>query len=429
MGDELLKAVAHRLSSTLGASDQLARLSGDEFTILQTSFRHAGDAAALAERCIEKLAAPFEIAGNEITVGVSVGIVCCAHYVEHDTVLQQADLALYKAKREGRNCYRIYERGMNDPLRLRNELEDELRRSLSADELEVHYQPIIDARTGQTTAMEALLRWTHPKRGPISPAEFIPIAEERGLMPELGAWVLERACRDATRWPAHIRLNLNVSPAQLLYEDFTRVLMRSLSVSGLPAGRLELEITETALLESSGTPHRDTKEAANAYAPHFAADFNGRFGKTPRSPFDAHRPLRADESLDLILTSRVPRRVTKTLTVQYDRVIYMLEDTSENRALIHQYLDVFEYPDGRIEIRVNGTGLAYRQYDRLSEIDQGAVIDNKRLRHALQVAQVLQAQRDDRCASGMPSRTNQGLAPRPKERKVWRVKSSPSMAG
>jgi len=162
----------------------------------------------------------------------------------------------------------------------------------------------------------------------------------------------------------------------------------------------------------------NTKEAANAYAPHFAADFNGRFGKTPRSTFDAHRPLRADESLELILTSRVPRRVTQALTVQYDRVIYMLGDTPENRALIHQYLDVFEYPDGRIEIRVNGTALAYRQYDRLSEIDQGAVVDNKRLGHALQVAQVLQAQRDDRCASGMPSRTNQGLAPRPKERKV-----------
>ncbi|WP_370886584.1 ISNCY family transposase [Caballeronia sp. RCC_10] len=162
----------------------------------------------------------------------------------------------------------------------------------------------------------------------------------------------------------------------------------------------------------------NTKEAANAYAPHFAADFNGRCGKTPRSTFDAHRPLRVDESLELILTSRVPRRVTQALTVQYDRVIYMLDDTPENRALIHQYLDVFEYPDGRIEIRVNGTALAYRQYDRLSEIDQGAVVDNKRLGHALQVAQVLQAQRDDRCASGMPSRTNQGLAPRPKERKV-----------
>jgi transposase len=161
-----------------------------------------------------------------------------------------------------------------------------------------------------------------------------------------------------------------------------------------------------------------TKEAANAYAPHFMADFNGRFGKVPRSTFDAHRPLRADDDLDLILTVRVPRRVSKVLTVQYDRVIYLLEDTVANRSLIHNYLDVFEYPDGRIEIRVNGAALPCVPYDRLSEIDQAAVVDNKRLGHTLQMAQVIQAQRDDRRASGSPSRTNQGEAARPKERKV-----------
>jgi hypothetical protein len=162
----------------------------------------------------------------------------------------------------------------------------------------------------------------------------------------------------------------------------------------------------------------NTQEDANAYAPHFIADFNGRFGKVPRSAFNTHRALRSDENIELILSSRVARRVTKVLTVQYDRVIYMLDDTAQNRALIHQYLDVFEYPDGRIEIRVNGAALAYRQYDRLSEIDQGAVVDNKRLGHLLQVAQLVQAERDNRCASGMPSRTNQGMAPRPKERKA-----------
>jgi EAL domain-containing protein (putative c-di-GMP-specific phosphodiesterase class I) len=145
---------------------------------------------------------------------------------------------------------------MNDPLRLRNELEDDLRRALHAGELELHYQPIIDAHTGETTACEALLRWQHPKRGAISPAEFIPIAEERGMMPELGAWVLEQASRDAMSWPSNIRLSVNVSPAQLIYEDFIRVLTRALSRSGLPAHRLEVEITETALLESSGTSQR-----------------------------------------------------------------------------------------------------------------------------------------------------------------------------
>jgi hypothetical protein len=161
-----------------------------------------------------------------------------------------------------------------------------------------------------------------------------------------------------------------------------------------------------------------TKEAAKAYAPHFIADFNGRFGKMPRSTFDAHRPLRAGDDLDLILTVRVPRRVSKVLTVQYDRVIYLLEDTMANRSLIHRYLDVFEYPDGRIEIRVNGAALPCVPYDRLSEIDHAAVVDNKRLGHTLQMAQVIQAQRDDRRASGTPSRTNQGDAPRPEERKV-----------
>ncbi|WP_235007997.1 putative bifunctional diguanylate cyclase/phosphodiesterase [Caballeronia humi] len=257
IGDELLKAVARRLSSTLRESDHLARLSGDEFTILQTSYRTASDAKALAERCIQALTAPFEIAGNEITVGVSIGIVSCTPSgVEADTVLQQADLALYKAKRDGRNCYHLYERGMNDPLRLRNELEDDLRKALRAGELKLFYQPIVNARTGQTTAFEALLRWTHDRRGEISPAEFIPIAEERSLMPELGEWVLMQACRDAAGWPEHIRLSVNVSPAQLLYEDFTQVLMRSLKASGLCAHRLELEITETALLDHTGPPHR-----------------------------------------------------------------------------------------------------------------------------------------------------------------------------
>jgi len=161
-----------------------------------------------------------------------------------------------------------------------------------------------------------------------------------------------------------------------------------------------------------------TIEAANAYAPAFMAAYNARFAKPPRSTFDAHRPLRDDDDLDLILTCRVPRRVSKVLTVQYDRVIYLLEDTVANRSLIHSYLDVFEYPDGRIEIRVNGAALPCVPYDRLSEIDQAAVVDNKRLGHTLQLAQVIQAQRDDRRASGTPSRTNQGEAPRPKERKV-----------
>ncbi|ALP66473.1 ISNCY family transposase [Paraburkholderia caribensis] len=155
---------------------------------------------------------------------------------------------------------------------------------------------------------------------------------------------------------------------------------------------------------------------ANAYAPCFIAAYNARFAKPPRSTFDAHRPLRDDEDLDRLMTWRETRRVTKSLTVQYDRVMYLLEDTPANRALVHRYIDVWEYPDGRIEIRADGQVLACRRYDKLAEVDQGAVIEHKRLAHALQVAQALQAQRDDRRISGSPSRTNRGVAPRAKDR-------------
>ncbi|RQM47320.1 EAL domain-containing protein [Paraburkholderia bannensis] len=261
VGDELLKAVAQRLAGAVRSSGQLARLSGDEFAILQVPFRSVNDAAELAQRCIDNLSAPFEITNNEISIGASVGIVVHARAgIDAGTVLQRADLALYAAKRAGRNCFRLYESGMNNPIRLRNELEDDLRNALRANQLELHYQPIVEAHSGITTACEALLRWRHPKRGPMSPAEFIPVAEERGLMPELGAWVLEKACRDAALWPAHIRLSVNVSPAQLIHADFTLILANALTNAALPAHRLEVEITESVLLESSGTSSRILNE-------------------------------------------------------------------------------------------------------------------------------------------------------------------------
>jgi Winged helix-turn helix len=159
-----------------------------------------------------------------------------------------------------------------------------------------------------------------------------------------------------------------------------------------------------------------TVEAANAYAPSFMAAYNARFAKPPRSSFDAHRPLRDDEDLDAILTWRVMRKVSRSLTVLNDRVIYLLEDTVANRKLIGRYIDVWEYPDGRMEIRANGVALRYVPYDKLSEIDQGVVIEHKRLGHALRVAQALQAQRDNRRVSGSPSRTNRGAEVRGKDR-------------
>ncbi|KVN63755.1 ISNCY family transposase [Burkholderia stagnalis] len=153
---------------------------------------------------------------------------------------------------------------------------------------------------------------------------------------------------------------------------------------------------------------------ANAFAPSFIAAYNARFAKPPRSDFNAHRPLRADEDLDQLLTWRETRRVSKSLTVLYDRVLYLLDDTPANRKLIHRYIDVWEYPDGRIEVRADGRVLVCRQYDKLAEVDQGAVVEHKRLSHALQVAEAIQAQRDNRRASGSPSRTNRGMPVRAK---------------
>lgn len=155
---------------------------------------------------------------------------------------------------------------------------------------------------------------------------------------------------------------------------------------------------------------------ANAYAPSFIATYNARFAKPPKSDFNAHRPLRDDEDLDQLLTWRETRRVSKSLTVLYDRVLYLLADTPTNRKLIHRYIDVWEYPDGRIEIRADGAALSCRQYDKLAEVDQGAIVDHKRLSHALQVAEAIQAQRDNRRASGSPSRTNQGNQARRQQR-------------
>ena len=162
----------------------------------------------------------------------------------------------------------------------------------------------------------------------------------------------------------------------------------------------------------------NTTEATNAFVPHFIANFNARFTTPPKRDFNAHRPLRDDEHLDTILTWREPRRVTKSLTVQYGRVIYRLDVDDATGKLVDQYVDVYEYPDGRIEIRANGIARPCTPYDKLSEIDQGGVVDHKRLSHVLQAAQLMQADRDNRQASGSPSRTNQEAAPRAKERKA-----------
>ena len=252
VGDRVLRDVAKRLSDIVSEDNELARLGGDEFAIVMRSCDRAEDAQALANACIQQLSQPFNLAGDEIFIGVSIGIAwsatggCAA-----DTILREADVALYRAKWEGRGGYRVFYPGMIDPLKARRDMEDDLRRALRTGGLELHYQPIVDAATGETTACEALARWTCDHRGNVLPAEFIRLAEERGLMHELGAWVLHRACEDAVTWPVHIRLSVNVSPVQLRHHKIVDDLSNALKQSGLPPSRLELEMTETALLADS----------------------------------------------------------------------------------------------------------------------------------------------------------------------------------
>ncbi|MBN3853361.1 EAL domain-containing protein [Paraburkholderia sp. Ac-20340] len=253
-GDELLRAVAQRLAASVREGDQLARLGGDEFTIILNTPRGVDDARALAMRCIEMLSKPFALSRGEASIGVSIGIVELPRGVDvADKALERADLALYAAKAAGRNCFRVFEGDMHDAASQRNELEFELRRAMSAEDLQIHYQLIVDGITGMPTACEALLRWPHPRHGNIPPSKFIPLAEERGLMPELGAWVLRQACLDAAQLPMPLRLHVNVSAAQVTRIDFVDTVAQVIRESGLPASQLEIEITETALLESSET--------------------------------------------------------------------------------------------------------------------------------------------------------------------------------
>jgi diguanylate cyclase (GGDEF)-like protein len=253
IGDKVLKMVAERLRPLVKPSDTIGRLGGDEFAILQTNEpaqHHA--ASALAQRIIDTLAAPYHIDGHEIVIGASIGIVQApADGDDPSKLLKHADLALYRAKSSGRRAYRFFEAKMDSELRLRRELEIDLRQALLRDEFELHYQPVIDAATRIPDGAEALVRWRHPARGMIPPDRFIALAEETGLIVPLGEWILLSACMQAAVWPEHIRLAVNLSPVQFRNFDLVKVVRSALEASGLPPARLELEITESVLLQKS----------------------------------------------------------------------------------------------------------------------------------------------------------------------------------
>jgi len=251
-GDELLKCVADRLRGCVRETDVVARLSGDEFAIIQATFERASDPATLATRISAALKAPLHLHGHKIVVGVSIGISLAPDdAIGPEHLLKNADLALYEAKGCGRSTYRFYEAELDARIRTRQKLETDLRNALRNGEFELHYQPIVNLETNQVSGCEALLRWRHPELGMIAPANFIPVAEETGLIASIGEWVLRQACTDAAAWPEDINVAVNLSPAQLVDGKLLQAAVGALAASRLAARRLELEITETVLMQNT----------------------------------------------------------------------------------------------------------------------------------------------------------------------------------
>jgi diguanylate cyclase (GGDEF)-like protein len=250
VGDALLCAAAERLRGHVREEDTVARLGGDEFAILQAGVAQPEGAGALARRLVEALGQPFEVDGHQLVVGASVGIALApGDGADPDDLLKKADMALYRAKADGRGTFRSFEPGMDAKLHARRLLELDLRKALASGGFELHYQPLVDLRTGAIAAFEALLRWPHPSRGMVPPAEFVPLAEEVGLIVPLGEWVLHRACEDAAGWPGEVRVAVNLSAVQFRGDALVPSVVAALAASGLPAERLELEITEGVLLQ------------------------------------------------------------------------------------------------------------------------------------------------------------------------------------
>jgi diguanylate cyclase (GGDEF)-like protein/PAS domain S-box-containing protein len=249
-GDHLLQRVAERIRSVLREHDTAARLGGDEFAVVQTDVDDPADVSALARRLIADISEPFDVMGHQVVVGASIGIaIAPVDGEDADALLKNAELASYRAKAEGKGAFCFFETGMDARAQARRRLEMDLRAAMAADELEVHYQPLVNLASDTVSGFEALVRWRHPERGFVPPSEFIPVAEETGLIVPLGTYVLSKACRDAAHWPGDTKLAVNLSPLQFRTGSLFATVKRALEESGLPASRLELEITETVLLE------------------------------------------------------------------------------------------------------------------------------------------------------------------------------------
>jgi diguanylate cyclase (GGDEF)-like protein/PAS domain S-box-containing protein len=256
-GDKLLAEIARRLRTLIGPLDLVARWGGDEFVILHQDSEGHAETSALARRIIDEVSRPVVIDGSEVIVGASIGSASAPRDgVTPDALLSNADIALYAAKSSGRRGWRAFERAMDTKIQVRRLIELELRTAVANDAIDVHFQPILDVGTRRIVAFEALARWRHPVRGPVSPVEFIPIVEEIGLMDEMGAGVLRRACAACASWPEDVSVSVNLSPSQFRTGNIEKTIADALHAANLSAQRLEIEITESTLLDDRGDARR-----------------------------------------------------------------------------------------------------------------------------------------------------------------------------
>jgi diguanylate cyclase (GGDEF)-like protein len=253
-GDKLLKIVADRLRGIVRESDTIARMGGDEFVIVQAPITDPAAATSLAQRAIALMSEPFELDGHQAVIGASVGIaVGPGDGLRPDRLLRNADLALYRAKGDGRGTFRFFEPAMDLQMQTRRIMEQDLRKALHAGEFELYYQPVVNLASREISGFEALIRWNHPEKGLISPASFIPLAEEIGFIVPIGEWVIRQACATAARWPGNLNVAVNISAVQFRSPGLMQVIVGALAASGLEPTRLEIEITETVLLQQRET--------------------------------------------------------------------------------------------------------------------------------------------------------------------------------
>ena len=337
-GDALLREVAVRLKSFLRETDVLARIGGDEFAIIQTAEANSREAAsALADRIIEMFTQPFNVEGNEVNIGTSVGIALAPeHATDPDNLLKMADMALYRAKSAGRNSFRFFDPAMSEAASVRHELETELRRAIQKDELELHYQPIIDTRTRKICGAEALVRWRHPTKGIIAPNQFIPLAEDTGLITQIGEWVLRTACVEAATWPASVKVAVNLSPVQFRKSNLSDVVKSVLAQTGLPPDRLEFEITETALIECATDCLPALHQFKNLGIAIALDDFGTGYSSLSQLTMFPFDKIKIDKSFIQNITTRsdCAAIISATLTLAHGLNI---ETTAEGVETVEQY--------------------------------------------------------------------------------------------